>query len=66
MSCRHLMTFLSKAQAREASRRWPVTGAWWKCPQCNFWVAGDFEDAPPNAYPDDHGIFKNPNKKSNQ
>lgn len=56
-SCLHRMTFLSRYAAKNAVSRSRVVDAYWLCPECKFWVAGNYEDAPVEALTSEIGIF---------
>ncbi len=54
------MTFLSRYAAKTAVQRSRIVDAYWQCPDCNFWVAGLFDDAPIEVRTSEVGIFTNP------
>jgi hypothetical protein len=46
MSCLHRATFPTRYTAKAFVERSITTDAYWLCPDCRFWVAGSFTEAP--------------------
>jgi hypothetical protein len=60
MSCLHRATFPTKYTAKAFVERSRTTDAYWLCPDCRFWVAGNYDDAPIEDLSKEIGIFTKP------
>ncbi len=58
--CLHRATFMTRFRAKAFLESSRLFSAYWHCPRCRFWVAGDFAEAPVETLSQEIGIFIKP------
>jgi hypothetical protein len=54
----HRVMFLKKGMAIQFVKKFSqLFDSVWKCPCCNFWIASDWRDVPPDQLSQSVGIF---------